>query len=185
MYADDTSLYTVGRRLEDCAVAMNEALDRVNVWLRNNHLTLNVSKSNYIIFRSKRRTIQLTDCKLYIGEDEVKRVSVVKFLGVYMDEHLLWTEHENHVLKRISKFIPIIYRIRTSLTGSALRLIYNSFIYPNLTYCNSVWGSCSESRLKPLMVFKPQHERSAPLFKILNFLPLKDVNNYMELLICV
>ena len=55
MYADDTTIYF---NLEDFPannreIAINKELDKVNVWLKLNKLTLNVEKTKCMFFRKK------------------------------------------------------------------------------------------------------------------------------------
>ena len=89
----------------------------------------------------------------------------------------------------ISKFIPILYNVRNNLTPAPLKHIYNGIIYPNLTYCISIWGTSTKFHLKPLFIlqkklirimsFKNRIEHSAPLFKSLFILPLNLMTIYM------
>ena len=56
MYADDTTLYF---NLEDFnSVTMNDdiesCLDKINVWLKLNKLTVNVSKTKFMVFHKRR-----------------------------------------------------------------------------------------------------------------------------------
>ena len=56
MYADDTTIYF---NFEDFPannreIAINKELDKVNVWLKINKLTLNVEKTKCMFFRKKR-----------------------------------------------------------------------------------------------------------------------------------
>lgn len=74
------------------------------------------------------------------------------------------------------------------MNTAALLTIYNSLVYPNLMYCNSVWGATSTTKLEPLLIlqkklvrvisFKPKFYPSAPLFNNLNILTIKQINNY-------
>ena len=52
-------------------------------------LSLNIKKTNYIIFKSKQKVINY---KLNIKLDniEIKQVSFIKFLGVIINENLTW-----------------------------------------------------------------------------------------------
>ena len=61
----------------------------VKKWLDANELSLNIDKTNYIIFYSSSVNISSTfDIK--IGKKRIKRVKSVKFLGLLFDEHLNW-----------------------------------------------------------------------------------------------
>ena len=109
-----------------------------------------------------------------------------------IDQGLSWSCQVSHVIRKISKFIPILYHVRNSLTSSALRYIYNSIIYPNLHYCCSVWGGCTAYNMNPLLILQKRLVRimchktrlthTAPLFKSLSVLTVAKIHSYMCLL---
>ena len=187
-FADDTSVFVASPNLRECTVRVNEGLRCVKTWLDDNRLTLNVTKTSYMVIRRKQRLLDVSECSLFIGSVELERVSCVRFLGLHVDEHLLWQDQVDSVLKKVSRFIPIIYRVRNCLTADALKLLYNLIICPNMFYCNSVWASCSNSRLKLLnsvhnkliraITFKTRHDSVAPLYKSLNVLPLSYLREF-------
>ena len=49
-FADDTTLLTSGKTLQDAADKMNTALSQVDTWFQKNKLNLNPSKTRYMIF---------------------------------------------------------------------------------------------------------------------------------------
>ena len=165
---------------------------RINTWLNDNCLTLNVSKTQFVVFRRKQKRVEDQRVLIKMNNVVVGRESCVKFLGVQVDENLLWSMHIDCVVKKISKFVPIIHRIRSRMDMRTLKLMYNSIIYPNLVYCNSVWGGTCKSRLDILLKCQKRIVRTisycgardscAPLFKSLNFLPLNQINVYINVL---
>ena len=60
-------------------------------------------KTKYMVFKCKRSVeAQITQPGLYIDNEVLEKVPVTKFLGVYIDENLDWTEHIDFVKKKIS-----------------------------------------------------------------------------------
>ena len=55
MYADDTHLTFAGNNVENIELNLNEDLERVNQWLIANKLTLNTSKTEFILIGSRQR----------------------------------------------------------------------------------------------------------------------------------
>jgi hypothetical protein len=51
LFADDTNLLYAGKSLKSLESVVNSELIKVYIWLTANKLTLNVKKSNYVIFR--------------------------------------------------------------------------------------------------------------------------------------
>ena len=64
---------------------MSHELDKLNRWFRANKLSLNVSKTNFMIFSNKKCD---DNYSVSINGMEITRVYVTKFLGVYMDSQL-------------------------------------------------------------------------------------------------
>ena len=91
---------------------VNDELKKVNVWFMVNGLSLNVKKTNFIIFCNKKKQTKLD---LKINNVSIDRVQCTKFLGVYVDEMLNWDFHLNIIQKKISKCIGILHRVKYKL----------------------------------------------------------------------
>ena len=89
MFADDTTVYLSGENITELFSNMNHDLTQLNDWFRANKLSLNVSKTNYVIFK-KKSAPPMPDNILYIGNDKLENVRYTKFLGLFIDEKLEW-----------------------------------------------------------------------------------------------
>ena len=65
----------------------NIELQKVSIWLKANKLTLNVTKTQYIIFKSRKKKLN-KNIDIKLDNQLIKRTEFTKFLGVYIDEHL-------------------------------------------------------------------------------------------------
>ena len=68
----------------------NAELDKLNVWFSVNRLSLNIAKTNYMIFGN--RTLE-TSLFIKINKVTIKRVEATKFLCVLIDDKLTWKHH--------------------------------------------------------------------------------------------
>ena len=57
LFADDTSLTYANDNLRTLELTVNNELGKVSEWLHANKLTLNVKKSNYVIFGPRQKRI--------------------------------------------------------------------------------------------------------------------------------
>ena len=57
----------------------------------------------------------------------------------------------SHILKKKSKSLGILYKIRQYLDNTILTNMYCSFGFPYLLYCVEIWGSSVKSYLDPLV----------------------------------
>jgi hypothetical protein len=71
----------------------------------NTELSLNIDKTNYVIFQSKQKK-SIQDLSLLIDDKLIIRKQQIKLLGVLLDENLSWKPHINDVCCKISK--PIV-----------------------------------------------------------------------------
>ena len=62
---------------------------RTNEWLKVNKLSLDVTKTNYILFRPRQKPITVSDT-ITVDNIAVQQVEVTKFLGVLLDQRLSW-----------------------------------------------------------------------------------------------
>jgi retron-type reverse transcriptase len=59
MYADDTTIYSIGPNVDSITKNLQTDLDKVNQWLYANKLSLHIGKTNCMIICSKQKQISL------------------------------------------------------------------------------------------------------------------------------
>jgi hypothetical protein len=187
LFADDTSIYYSHNDPNVLARVMNDALQNVDQWMRANKLSINTDKTNYVIFKSRQKKIT-SDISLTFEGISLARKQQVKFLGIYLDENLSWKSHINHVCKKISKSIGIIFRARLHLSPETKLLLYYTLIYPYLNYCNIIWSSTYISHLNRIFLLQKRAVRiltnsdflahTAPLFQRLKILDIYKINSF-------
>ena len=133
---------------------LNTELLKIESWLGANRLTLNVSKTHYIIFHRSR--IKTVDHDLILNGNVVKRVTSTKFLDIIVDDQLKWKQHIDYIKNKIFKSIGIICKARNYVNRHTLRNLYYTFVYPYLIYCVEVWGNTCASYLEPLILKQKQ-----------------------------
>ena len=109
-------------------------------WFENNHMKANPSKFQAILFKCRKHE-EVFD--LNIGYELIKPVSLVKPLGVLIDDNLSFNEHfsklcvkaarQTNALRRIVKYIPNECRLN----------IYQALVSSTFNYSDIVWHFCS------------------------------------------
>ena len=168
---------------------MNQELKKVTAWLTANKLSLNINKTNFIIFKSNRKKLR-NKANVIINEHTIDQVKYTKFLGIYIDEELSWKYHINHIASKISKMTGIMAKARHHLTSKTLLTLYHTMIYPYLNYCNNIWGSTYPTRLLSIfktqkkivriMTFSNYNDDTRPLFESLKILNIHQLNTYLR-----
>ena len=91
LFADDTNLLYAGLDASEIEIKLKKDLENVHSWLRCNKLTLNDTKTEYMIIGSRYRLNKFEDfpeTSLAIGDNDIKRVTSKKFLGFIIDDQL-------------------------------------------------------------------------------------------------
>ena len=135
LFADDSTLYASHSDLNYLVNLINEEIKKVQNWIQANKLTLNIKKTHYIIFARCRKTIPSIP-NIKIGDEVLKRVQQITFLGVTLDSHLDWKSHVQSMVQKIHKQCGILYHTRHKLNLESLKLIYYTLIHPVFTYCS-------------------------------------------------
>ena len=152
LFADDTNLLFADKNVKSLEAIVNKELENVCDWLLAKRLTLNIDKSNYVLFHPHQRKTG-TDINLRVYDNEHKLLkqlehkTYVKYLGVLIDKNLSWKYHIDFIALKISKTIGIISRLRHFIPTPILLNIFRSLIYPYISYGLLVWGQASETNL--------------------------------------
>ena len=139
LFADDTLLFVACENLPSLFTKMETALTEFVSWADSNYLTLNYSKTNYVLF-SRISSIQ-TDLKLKVANNIINRVKTSRYLGFVVDENLSWKEHAKLVGNKLSRSLGVIRRLKFRFPNKILKMIYHSIFHPHLSYGCSIWAS--------------------------------------------
>ena len=85
LFADDTNIFCSSTSLHDLHYTINRELAKLFVWFSVNRLSLNLGKTNYMLFNSRPHDNVLA---LTINNVALPRVAATKFLGIIIDDKL-------------------------------------------------------------------------------------------------
>jgi hypothetical protein len=93
LYADDTNLLYADKSLRKIEQIVNVEIKNLNSWLVANKLTLNVKKTNFIIFHPHQKKISYRPKLVIFDHNQNKCVALefkeyIKFLGILIDCNL-------------------------------------------------------------------------------------------------
>ena len=154
LFADDTNVFNSHKSIEALVNHTNTELQKIAIWFQANKLTLNIDKTNFIIFRSHQKALPLPDPNLIIMGTSITQVTSTKFLGVFVDQHLSWKQHISSISCKVSKNLGILSRTARILPSHIRLSLYFTLIYPYLTYCNLVWASAYKTNLSNLQILQ-------------------------------
>lgn len=164
LFADDTNFVLSHENVEKLFSIMNSELMKLSLWFKANKLSLNINKTNYLLFGLKNNE---TNKKVSIDDIGINRVYDTKFLGVILDSELSWKKQIKSIENKVSKGIGLLYKMKSKLDPKALRMIYATLILPYLNYCCEIWGNTYNCRLEKLVRFQ---KKAIRIIEGLNYL---------------
>ena len=88
------------KSIEKLQNQVNYEMNQVGKWMNANQLTINYSKSNFMLFTNKKKKSKF---KLEINNNHITESDSVKYLGVIIDNKLIWKTHIEHICSKIAK----------------------------------------------------------------------------------
>uniref|UniRef100_A0A1B6KPU2 Reverse transcriptase domain-containing protein n=1 Tax=Graphocephala atropunctata TaxID=36148 RepID=A0A1B6KPU2_9HEMI len=154
LFADDTALIVKGNKLYE---KTNEDLTKIQNWLHQNKLTLNLQKTEYIDFSK-------TDNQL-----DIKKVNSYKYLGCIIDVDLSFKQHIEHIEKQIKKAPKALYVCKDE---NFKKSVFSAFVMSFLNYSITTWGNKNIKNLSKIQ------EKIITRFNIKNIISLEQLYTY-------
>ena len=110
MYADNTNLFYSNNDIEILFSTVNMELEKVSEWFKANKLSLDIKNTNYTLFHknSTKDDLLLKLPNFKTVNSVLKRQTSFKFLGVMLNENILWKENIKIVENKLSKNMDLL-----------------------------------------------------------------------------
>ena len=151
-YADDNTLYTFGENLKKIKDNLRNSFDNVHHWFYKNYMVLNAGKCHFMCPGNNAENKALLFHNILLENSKEQKI-----LGVIIDNKLNFKSHRSEFCKKAYQKIAALSRLSSYLRNSEKKLIFNSIIKSQFSYCPLVW--MFGSRTSNNMINKI-HERS-------------------------
>ena len=190
LFADDAALLLAAENIKLLKKAVNTEVKFLHEWLITSKLTLNLSKTKYMLFANKNvlTNKMRKKFKITIGKYTIHEVDQIEYLGVILDRNQNWNHHAEYLVTKLSSAAGAMYRIRNFLPMDARLLVYNALVASHLQYSITAWGTCSstifnklqkiQDRIIRYMTFSPPHTILDSKYKHLKILKVHEILFY-------
>jgi len=130
LYADDTQLFLSFRPpdFDSSVTHLQNSLQHISSWMTANLLTLNFSKTEFLLIGLQQQLTEVHNCSLNTTDSARK-------LGFIFDSHLTFSDHLSLSLVIITH-IRELRCIRPYLDFKTASTIATSIVHSKLDYCN-------------------------------------------------
>ena len=137
LYADDTTICVIAENVHILETNLNECLRRVYEWCLFNRLSININKTEVVIFTN--RDLDIAP-QIKLNNVPIKVVDTFKYLGVFFDSHFKFNIHVTELCKKLSRYCGISFRLKNKLNLHTARTFYYAYFYSTVSYCIAAWG---------------------------------------------
>ena len=194
LYADDSQIYTSCQpdQVLSTIKTIETCIDDIRIWMKDNKLKLNDSKTEIIMFGTKQRLKAVGELTVRIGDASVSPTKRVRNLGVLYDSQLNMDKHIGNVSRTCYMHLNKIGRIRKYLTPDATRSLVNATFTARLDYANSLLYGITKHNISKLQRIQNtsariitqtrKYEHITPILMELHWLPVFQRINFKILI---
>ncbi len=154
-FADDNTLNAFSKSLEDLLHNLEDDTLSAIIWFEENFMKLNEDKCHFLI-----AGIMNEHLFAKVGDKLIWESMEEKLLGVTIDKNLKFNSHLSSLCKKVGQKVTALARIVKFLPFHKRKLLLNTFIESQFSYCPLVWMFCSRKMNKKINRI---HERALRL----------------------
>ena len=117
---------------------LNKDLKNLTNWLNTNKISLNVGKTEMILFKSIKKSLD-SQLKLKLNGERLYQISSVKHLQIKIDQYLNWQDHINNTAIKLNKANAMLYKVRQFFNEKTLISTYHTIFDSHLNYASIIW----------------------------------------------
>ena len=144
LYADDTALTVSSRVPEELEQKLNVTLDHVVSWFNQNKLSINLKKSNVMIFCTPQAKTKFGSITVKHGNIDLDSKTKTKYLGVILDPSLKFDAHVAYIKSKTIGKLKLLGWVRGAINKDTAELLYKSLIPPMFDYADVIYHCLSQ-----------------------------------------
>lgn len=137
LYADDILLISHGGDWTELENNLNKDLHQIKMWTECSKLTVNPSKTKYILFNTSPELV----INVNLGNASIEKVLEYKYLGLIVDCKLKWDVYLDQLKRKISCIAGVFRRVGVFIPEKLRLTLYQSFFQSHIIYGILIWGA--------------------------------------------
>ena len=185
LFADDTCLMMADNNLKNLEHKVQIELKKVNSWLCQNKLSLNFSKTNYMLINKQPLKTCQCNFEIVLNGITINRAHTVKYLGLFIDDNLKWTSQINYLSTQLARCTGLFYRLRNFVSRETLCMLYYSLVYSRIQYEITAWATANKTsqeiirvrlnKILRIILFRNLYTPTSQMYKELQVLKVEDI----------
>ena len=147
-FADDNTLYSVGKYIENVVSDLKTYLVGELEGFKINSLKANPSKFQFMVLGNKDKR----SFDIHINNVKIKNSNEVTLLGIKIDKNLTFKNHNSEFCRRALYKLHTLHRIRKYLSVEKAQLLSNAFINSQFNHVLLVWMFTNKSSIDKILI---------------------------------
>ena len=132
---------------------ISEDLGLLGEYFQTNLLSMNLSKTKYMLIRSPRKQLPARQPIIFNGH-QIEEVTQYPFLGLTLDNTMSWSAQINLLKKKLAPICGLLWKLSSFLPISCLKKLYFFPVHSRLNYLVTNWGLAYAVHLHELQVIQ-------------------------------
>ena len=133
-YADDATYHTSGKTKSEVETKLQHDGNKSVVWEKENKMNIHFDQTSCMLLGTRHSHLNSQELNICIDGNRIKNVTKQKLLGIYIDEHLQWSEHIDYLCSIILSKISLLKQLSYYIPVEAQKLFHQGYILPLLDY---------------------------------------------------
>jgi hypothetical protein len=144
LFADDTNILVSDENSTNLQHKLDNVMTELQTWFTLNSLVVNIEKTVAMSFHTKQNKKPLIPQVIFEGR-VIPYNDETKFLGVYINKNMKWSNHIKHLSSKQNKSYYMISSLKNVTSPYYLRTMYFACFHAHLRYGLTLWGGDRES----------------------------------------
>jgi len=167
MFADDTRVSKVIEEEEDVK-KLQDDLDRIYEWQSRNNMLFNTSKFELLRY-GVNENLKISGYTKPGSTEEIAVKSVLRDLGVQMNEKADFSDHINKVVTQVSQKAGWILRTFATRSTTFMRLMWKTLLQAHIDYCSQLYQPLQSGNLTRIENLMKTYTKKIPQIKEQNY----------------
>ena len=161
LYADDTVLYTSSKNFDVSVNKLQEDIDSLSHWCKENGIMANTDKTKIMFFGSNNSLAKVPPFEIKFGDVPLQTVTSYTYLGISLDNSLTYNLYVNRIISSVTSKLKQFRRMRGFLNTKAALMVYKGMLLPILEYGDIFLVGASATNIKRLQILQNKGLRCA------------------------
>ena len=152
LYADDTEIHANSKDINQAESDVNDDVKSVSIWFTKNVSVFicNRKKTEAMLIGSRHVVNHSRSLNIMYEEEQIKQSEHFEYLGIYIDNILIWNMHISYIISRIYPKLTLLNRISSFVIRETLLKIFKPTILPILDYGCIILDQCGNGNEQKL-----------------------------------